>query len=375
MSDGLYVTACEPGTGRAAVSLGLFELLARRVDRLGVFRPVVAAVDGSDPSIDLLLPRSPQPEPYEACLGVPYADVLADEDKAMSEIVERFRALAARCERVFVVGTDFTEAGAARELALNARIAVNLGLPVLCVVSGHDRAAAEVRAAADVGVAAMRAAGCEVIAVVANRVDQRELAAVTAGTTDGDVPVFALPEAPVLTAPTMAEITEACEGKLLVGDAATLSRETAGVVVAAMTLPNMLDRLYDDVVVITPGDRADVLLGVVASHLSGGLPTPAGVVLTGGIPPVPKVLDLVEHLPTGLPVVLTEQDTYETTSSAASVLGRITPDATRKIDTALRLFDDHVDGADLLDRAAVSRPRVTTPLMFEHNRWPTRTPP
>src|SRR5436305_1502115 len=95
-ADGLYVTACEPGTGRAAVSLGLFDLLVRRVDRLGVFRPVVSAVDGSDPSIDLLLPRLPQPEPYEACLGVPYAEVLADEDKAMSEIVERFRALAAR---------------------------------------------------------------------------------------------------------------------------------------------------------------------------------------------------------------------------------------------------------------------------------------
>src|SRR3954470_9683675 len=307
MSDGLYVTSCEPGTGRAAVSLGLFDLLARRVDRLGVFRPVVAAMDGSDPPIDLLLPRSPQPEPYEACLGVPYADVLADEDKAMSEIVERFRALGARCERVFVVGTDFTEAGAARELALNARIAVNLGVPVLCVVSGHDRAAAEVRAAADVGVAAMQAAGCEVIAVVANRVDPGKLAAVTAGVTDGDVPVFALPAAPVLTAPTMAEITGACEGKLLVGDAATLSRETTGVVVAAMTLPNMLDRLYDDVVVITPGDRADVLLGVVACHLSDGQPTPAGIVLTGGISPGPQGLDLVEQLPAGLPGVVNEQ--------------------------------------------------------------------
>src|SRR3954470_6367532 len=224
MSDGLYVTSCEPGTGRAAVSLGLFDLLVRRVDRLGVFRPVVSAVDGSDPSIDLLLPRLLQPEPYEACLGVPYAEVLADEDKAMSEIVERFRALSSRCDSVFVVGSDFTEAGAARELALNARIAANLGLPVVCVVSGHDRAATEVRAAADVGVAAMRGAGCEVVAVVANRVDQGELAAVTAGVTDRDVPLYALPESPVLTTPTMAEIARACEADLLTGDASLLGR-------------------------------------------------------------------------------------------------------------------------------------------------------
>src|SRR3954453_16234773 len=366
VSDGLYVTACEAGTGRAAVSLGLFDLLVRRVDRLGVFRPVVSAVDGSDPSIDLLLPRLPQPEPYEACLGVPYAEVLADEDKAMSEIVERFRALAARCDSVFVVGSDFTEAGAARELALNARIAANLGLPVVCVVSGHDRAATEVRAAADVGVAAMRAAGCEVVAVVANRVDPGELAGVTTGVTDRGVSVYALPESPVLTAPTMAEIADACEAALLTGDASILGRETSGVLVAAMTLPNVLDRLYDEVVVITPGDRAAALMGGAPAHLSGGEPTPAGVVLTGGLPPTPHVLQLLERLPTGLPVVLTKEDTYVTTSLAASVPGRIAPDASRKIDTALALFEAHVDGAALLDRAAVSRPTVRTPLMFEH---------
>ncbi|SNS81694.1 phosphate acetyltransferase [Geodermatophilus pulveris] len=366
VSDGLYVTGCEPGTGKSAVALGVFELLARRVGRLGVFRPVVTAADGADRVVDLLLPRSPEPRPpYEACLGVPYADVLADEDRAVSEVVDRYRALAARCDRVLVVGTDFTEAGAAGELALNARIAVNLGLPVLAVVSGHDRTAAGIRSAADVGVAAMRSAGCEVVAVVANRVDPREVAAAPA-TAAGGLPVWALPEAPVLTAPTVAEIAEACDGELLAGDAATLSRETSGVLVGAMTLPNLLDRLVGDVVVITPGDRADVLLGVLAAHLSGGLPAPAGVVLTGGIPPAPRVLELVETLPTGLPVVLTAQDTYATASTAAAVPGRITPEATRKVDTALALFEAHVDGADLLDRVAVSQPRVRTPLMFEY---------
>jgi phosphate acetyltransferase len=78
------------------------------------------------------------------------------------------------------------------------------------------------------------------------------------------------------------------------------------------------------------------------------------------------VLHLLEQLPTGLPVVLTKEDTYVTALRAASVPGRIAPDATRKIDTALALCEAHVDGAALLDRAAVSRPTVRTPLMFEH---------
>src|SRR4051794_41850388 len=84
MSDGLYVTSCEPGTGRAAVSLGLFDLLARRVDRLGVFRPVVSAGGGSHPSLDPLPPRFPQPGPHEAGPGGPDAHVLPAEGKGMS---------------------------------------------------------------------------------------------------------------------------------------------------------------------------------------------------------------------------------------------------------------------------------------------------
>jgi phosphate acetyltransferase len=366
VSDGLYVTGCEPRTGKSAVALGLFDLLARRVGRLGVFRPVVPLSSGPDPVVDLLLPRAPEPVPYEACLGVTYADLQADEDRAIGEIVGRFRALSGRCERVLVVGTDFAEAGGARELALNARIAVNLGLPVVCVVSGHERTAAEVGVAVDVGLAAMRRAGAEVVAVVANRVDPRALDGVGAGTRHVDVPVFRLPETPVLSAPTMAEIAEACDGELISGDPSALGRETSGVLVGAMTLPNVLERLVDDVVVMTPGDRADVLLGVLAAQLAGDLPAPAGVVLTGGLRPAPAVLRLVESLPTTMPVLLSASDTYVTTTLAASVDGRITPAARRKIDTALGLFAACVDGSDLLDRAAVAHPRVTTPLMFEH---------
>ncbi|MGY1669068.1 phosphate acetyltransferase [Geodermatophilus sp. SYSU D00710] len=366
MSDGLYVTGCEPASGKSAVALGVFELLARRVGRLGVFRPVVSAREGSDGVVDLLLPRAHPDLTADACAGVTYADVLADEDRALSEIVARYRALAARCDGVLVVGSDFSEAAAARELALNARIAANLGLPVLCVVSGRDRDPDDVAVALGVGREAMRAAGAEVVAAVANRVPPARLAAVRARVGGGDPPVYVLPEAPVLTAPTMAEVARACDARPLAGDDGTLGRETSGVLVAAMTIPNLLERLVEQVVVITPGDRADVVLGVVAAHLAGGLPAPAGLVLTGGIEPAAPVRRLLEHLPATVPVVVTDRDTYVTATLAGSVPGRIRPGAQRKIDVALSLVEEHVDAGELLGRTALARPRVTTPLMFEH---------
>jgi phosphate acetyltransferase len=367
MSDGIYVTGTEPATGKSAVALGLHERLARRVGRLGVFRPVVDTLDGRDPVVDLLRPRAHDPAPYAASLGVTYADVRADEEAALAEIVARFRARAADCDRVVVVGSDFTEAGGSGELALNARIAVNLGIPVLCVSSGRDRRAPQVEAAVDVGVAAVRAAGCEVVAAVANRVAARELGAVQERFRARDgIPTYALPDIGLLTAPDARRRRRGVRRGGHRGRRRAPGPRGARGDRGGDDAANLLDRLLDDVVVITPGDRADVLLGVLAAHASGALPAPAGIVLTGGLRPPLSVLRLIESLPTIPPVVLTSHDTYETATLAGSLLGRITAGARRKIDTALALFEEHVPGQELLDRVAVARSPVVTPLMFEY---------
>jgi len=327
----------------------------------------VEPVDGRDSLVDLLRPGDTDGVPYDASLGVTYEDVRADGDAALEEIVARFRGLAARCDGVLAVGTDFADVGAAGELALNGRIAVNLGLPVLCVVSGHHRTPQEVRSAVAVALSSMRAAGCTVVGVVANRVAPAEAAAVAADLAGGPVPAYVVPEVELLMAPTVAEVVAACDGELIAGDPSLLDREALAVVIAAMTLPNLLDRLSDGAVVLTPGDRDDVLLGMVMASASGTLPAVSGVILTGGMRPARQVVELVRGLPPAVPpVALTGHDTYETATLVGSALGRITPESPRKIDAALAAFEQNVDGAEVLDRAAVSGSQVVTPLMFEY---------
>ena len=180
MTPGVYVAGCEPATGKSAVALGVQQLLARRVGRLGVFRPVVADPE-HDPLLDLLRPSGADFLPYEASCGVGYEEVRADEARALEEIVARYRALAAQCDGVLVVGTDFAHGGTASELAFNARVAINLGLPALLVVSGHDRTPPEVETAISVALTTWRRWGSDVVAVVANRVRAEDLDAIASG--------------------------------------------------------------------------------------------------------------------------------------------------------------------------------------------------
>jgi phosphate acetyltransferase len=362
MTPGVYVAGCEPATGKSAVALGVQQLLARRVGRLGVFRPVVADPE-HDPLLDLLRPAGADFLPYEASCGVGYEDVRADEARALEEIVARYRALAAQCDGVLVVGTDFAGAGTASELAFNARVALNLGLAALLVVSGHERTPGEVATATSVALTTWRRWGSDVVAVVANRVGPADLEAVAR---DGDVPVYALPEIDLLMAPTVGQLVAACHGEVIAGDPELLGREALHLTVAAMTLPNLIERITDGAVLITPGDRADVLLAAMFAHASTELPSPAGVVLTGGLRPPESILGPLAAFPGLPPVVLTAHDTYDTATLAGSREGVIARDAPRKITKALALFETHVDGDDLLDRIDVARSAAVTPLMFEY---------
>ena len=186
--------------------------------------------------------------------------------------------------------------------------------------------------------------------MVANRV--RALRARRRGVAGDAVPIYALPEVDLLMAPTVGQVAAACHGEVIAGDPELLGREALHLIVAAMTLPNLMERIEDGAVLITPGDRAEVLLAAMFAHASTVLPSPAGIVLTGGLRPPETILRRARRASAAmLPVILTEHDTYETASLASAREGAIARDAPRKITKALALFEKHVDGDALLDRS------------------------
>ena len=120
-----------------------------------------------------------------------------------------------------------------------------------------------------------------------------------------DVPSFAIPDEPLLSAPSVADLMAACGGVLVDGDEALLAREVPAIVIAAMTMPNVLDRLSDGALVVTPGDRPEVVLGVLTAHLSSSFPQVSGIVLNGGLELPHQVRTLLDGLPVTLPIIAT----------------------------------------------------------------------
>jgi phosphate acetyltransferase len=407
----VYVTALEPGTGKSAVILGLTEMLSRRAGRLGFFRPLIASAAERDADLELMLDRFRLPQEYDRSYALTLDDLHDVTDRTgytrlLERVLTAYRALAdgdayprapvigdgitatavadaaataaaevVEPDVVVVEGSDFTAGSLAVELDFNVDAANHLGAPVLLVVRGRRRTADQVLDSVASGLTTLRDHGCTLIGVVANRVDPTSIDEVRAGMpaiVGDDLVSAALPEAPILAAPTVAEVARALGAQYLQPTNGSWAldggprREVGRLVVGAMGLDHFLERIADGDLVITPGDRADIVAGSLAAHLSGTYPAIAGLVLTGGLIP-PAVHRLVAgygHV--GIPVIAAGDDTFTVTSAVTAVRGSITARSPRKIAAAVAGFKDGVDTSALVERITQARPTRTTPLMFEH---------
>ncbi|MFD2339689.1 phosphate acetyltransferase [Clavibacter tessellarius] len=381
MARSIYITSAEGHSGKSTVALGVLDTLTHQIQRVGVFRPIARSIVERDYVLEALLSHDGVDLEYDECVGVTYDDVHADPEAALSRIVERYKAVEAKCDAVVIVGSDYTDVGSPTELSFNARIAANLGAPVLLVLTGRrtdetgGRSPDEMRQIADLAIPELVTAHAGLLGVVVNRADPEALDAITAAIPAAiptslqaqapHVPVWAIPEDAFLVAPTVAELLDAVDGELVKGDPALLSREALGVVVSAMSMENVLARLTEGAIVVIPGDRSEVLLGVLTAHASETFPTVAGIVLNGGFALSPTIETLVTGLDQTLPIISTELGTYETAKRITQTRGRLSPESARKMDTALAAFEQHVDTSRLLELLDVSRSDVVTPLMFE----------
>ena len=361
----IYVASPEGETGKSTVALGIVNRLSALVPKVGVFRPITRRED-RDYVLELLLSQSNAGLPYEDCIGVSYQRLHEDLDGAITDIVDRYHTVAAQCDAMVIIGSDFTDVATPTELSVNARIAVNLGAPVVLSVRGFDRTPQEIAQAIELCMVELAAQHAHTAAVVANRCVPDQLDAVAKACANVGAPVYVIPEEPLLVAPTVGELQTALDASLVHGDPSLLSREVLHVMVAGMTADHLLERLKEASAVITPGDRSDVILAVASAHAAEGFPSISALILNGGLPIHREIARLVTGLGLRLPIIATELGTFATASAVAYTRGRVTANSENKIDTALQLMDRHVDMNDMLARLAIAIPTVTTPQMFAY---------
>jgi phosphate acetyltransferase len=370
----IYIFGSEPQAGKSVVLLGIMELLSRHVQKLGFFRPLVREGETKDDAIRLISNRYHLPFPNRIKYGMTYEKVralVAEEkyDEVLKRILEEYRSLESDCDVVVCLGTGFHDIPPGLALDFNIDVANNLGALAAPVASGFERTPQEVIRRSLVLLNLLEAKRCEVLALFVNRVAPERVDEILGlvAKEKTQVPIFALPELSVLAKPTVGEIAEYLGASRWSGDPESFIREVEDIKIGAMELPNFLDHLVEGTLVITPGDRSDIILGSLLADAASTYPRVAGLLLTGGLRPAPQVQRIIEGLrKLPVPVLTVEADTFTAGTHASQVQGRIRPENPRKMAIALAHMEKYMNAQALYQRIDISRPARITPIMFEH---------
>lgn len=376
MTKALYVTTLESHSGKSLVVLGLMKLLLGKMPKVGYFRPVIDDIkEGEiDNHINTVLSHFNLDIPVKDAYALTQSQVVemfneGRQGDILDSIISKYKHLEEKFDFILVEGSDFSSDGSIIEFDLNIDIAKNLGIPVILVDNAKGKNLAEFCGNLESAVNTYIQKDIEILAVVANKVRPENVTLVNnelqVELKDKTI-AFTVPRVKDLSHPTLNEILESLKGTVLFG-AENLDNQTGSFGVGAMQLHNYLKHLRENSLVITPGDRSDIILGALQANLSENYPSISGIVLTGGILPEPSILKLLEGFETHVPIISVEQGTFGATNAVGNIKSKIYAESKQKIATSIALFNTHIDGELLLARLETFKPKATTPKMFQYN--------
>ncbi|MEO7588980.1 MAG: phosphate acetyltransferase [Arachnia sp.] len=365
MTRSVFIASSERQVSKSVIALGVVELFNRQVRTVGVFRPLVESTTSDGVAHALLDLNSVSRQTFDEAVGVTHAEFADDPDAAIDKIVAKYSTLAARCDAVVVVGSDYSGFYSSTELDHNAVIAANLNAPVFYVCGATDRTPEQVRGIVQETIESFEERHNTVVGVAITRTNPDDVEAMREAVAHIRDATFVLPHDPVLGAPSVRMQLDAVGATHWLGNKDFLDKEAVHTIVAAMTLPNLLTRLKPECSVIMPSDRLDLLPGLLMAHHSSAFGPLASIILTGGFDIPESIATLLSGVEVDLPIAITTEDTFATASRLQRING-VSTSTIRKLDVARALFGDHVDEDLLLAAIDLPRSEIRTPTMFEH---------
>lgn len=375
MSKGIYVATIEPNSGKSVVVLGLMRMLLGKTAKVGYFRPIIEDTKEGEPDnhINTVVSYFELDINYKKTFAYTRSQVLDLYNKGKSgdvidEIIKKYKHLEERFDFVLVEGTDFSHENSSLELDINILISKNLGLPVIIVSQGDKKELSEIVENVQLAHDTFKEE-VDVLSIMTNKINPKDV-----GTLKGLIKsrinkgtdITVIPKISSLASPTVKEIVRKLKGTVLFGQE-MINNQSENYSVGAMQLRNYITHLKENALVITPGDRADIILGALQANISANYPKVAGIILTGGLIPEKPILRLIEGLSSVVPIISVKEGTFFVTNIIGKIKSRIYAENTEKIETSIATFEKHVDTDKLAEDLITFKSDIFTPRMFQYN--------
>lgn len=357
----VFISSIYQNAGKTTVSLGLYKIFQERGFKPAFLKPVgqqtVAVEQGNIDKDSYLMGevyrcRNRLKDMSPVTIGHGYTEqyIFNPQNEVLrSRIISSFDNLTKRKESIIIEGTGHAGVGSVIDLS-NADVAKMLGSKVLMVSEGGiGRSIDEIM----LNKALFDMRQVEVIGVILNKVIPEKMDRIKKVVTEGLKRkglrlLGVIPFDPLLHDPTVGQIMGFLKVKVLCGKE-YLFRRVQNTIVAAMEPYNMVNYLTNGTLVLTSGDRVDNILVAVSTHLvtQGNKDQIAGIILTGGLMPNAKIIELLQK--SKIPVLISEEDTFTVAGKIENWICKIQKTDTEKISEARQMVKKHVDVNAIID--------------------------
>src|SRR6478609_98351 len=377
MPHTLYLVPSGSGVGLTSLALGLLRALDNRGTRVAFFKPI-AQPDGHDvgPERSTHFIRHTSSLQPTTPLSLEEASRLIlthRTDELFEHVLRDYHASAGDADVVVVEGLAHTS-DALDEGSLNRELVRTLSAEVILVGSLGSTPLADFESHLEIaarqygGFGPGRVIGCFV-----NRVPLRDSRARISALPElrtGRVvlskpdfnPIGLIPENPELAACRTVDIARQL-GAAIVHEGEIKTRRAKKITLLARTVPNLIDTLVAGSILVTPGDRADVVLAVALAVINK-VPI-SGLILTGGIDLPKAIIDLCRSaLATGLPVLKVQSNTWETANQLAQMSPEIPIDDLERVLRGMDFVASHIDTDWLANHSQIPVQKRVSPAAF-----------
>ncbi len=372
MAKSIFLMSSEPGTGKSIISLGLCGVLRDHFNKLGYFKPIATLnpVTHKDPYVTLLQQRFDLSD-AAIQIGSTKPDSESEED-FWAEIVNAYRKLEATNDFVLVEGLDYSGDNPSSDFMLNLNIAKTLGCQIILVEKGQYNSCEQALRGLSFAINAILHEGLSILSLIANHVhsSQEETLRCALQEAFGDkIPCFSfIPEHQKLQRPTVQEVAQKINARVFYGEE-QLQRQVSDYTIAAKMAGGFLASVKQkqDLLVITPGDREDLILSCLLADQSTYFPKFAGVLLTTNEEPISIVKEIIKGLPVSFPILITDKNTFDAATLLHNAQYYLFEASTQKIDLAIEHIRFSLNEKHLIEVLTQARSEYLTPPMFTYN--------
>ena len=371
----IFIATAEPFSGKSIIAMGMVDMLLAKGQKIGYFKPIInhKPEEKTDPHIDTLIKHFKLPITYEKSYAYTreQANILAEsglQGEIIDTIISKYKSLEQEFDFTIIEGSDFLGEGTAFEFDANVTVAKNLGTPVIIVLSGDEKTVGQITNAAVVTLNNFLNRKVKVIAVVVNKVEETHAAEIKKTLKQHlkkDIILAVIPKITELKSPSMKEVRELLNAEVMFGEN-QLANRVDHFIFGAMQISNFLNHIKQNVLILTPGDRADIVMASLQANISKNFPKIAGIVLTGGFEIAESVVKLIEGSNTLVPILRVNDPSFYVATKVATIHSKITSDNTEKIRSAVNTFRKYIDVKALEEKIASFKSVGITPRMFQY---------